>query len=102
MADDDIQRLLNEVSAATGSSAAKSGSTGNSSPASSSGGGEVVRGGAGGRIAFAVVAAVGMGVFTWVAGIVLPFVDAFSAGVGGVIAGFATAIVAGPPRWFSN
>ncbi len=101
MADDDIQRLLNEVSAATGGSAAKSSSTSSSTPAVRSGG-SVARGGAGGRIAFAVVAGVGMGVFSWVAGVLLPFVDAFSAGVGGVIAGFATAIVAGPPRWFSS
>lgn len=101
MADDDIQRLLNEVSAATGGTSAKSGGS-SSSPVPATAGREVARGGAGGRIAFAVVAGVGMGVFTWVAGIVLPFVDAFSAGVGGVIAGFATAIIAGPPRWFSN
>lgn len=101
MADDDIQRLLNEVSAATGGSPAKSGSPSSGSPAVRSGA-EVARGGAGGRIAFAVVAAVGMGVFSWCAGVFLPFVDAFSAGVGGVIAGFATALIAGPPRWFSN
>jgi hypothetical protein len=102
MADDDLQRLLNEVSAATGGSPQPSTSRADAARSQSNSGRDLVRGSVGGRIAFAVVASVGMGVFTWFAGLILPFTDAFSAGVGGLIAGFATAILAGPPRWFSS
>lgn len=100
MADDDIQRLLNEINTATGGASQPTSS--GSQPASAPPGRDLVRKGAGGRIAFAVVSGIGMGVLAWVAGVLLPFVDAFSAGVGGLIAGFATAVIAGPPRWFSS
>jgi hypothetical protein len=49
-----------------------------------------------------VIAAVGLGAMTWFVGLILPFTSAVSAGIGGAIAAFITAFVAGPPRWFSS
>lgn len=55
-----------------------------------------------GRIAFAVVAAVGVGVTGWVVGLLLPFLGGVSMGFGAALGAFVTALVAGPPRWFSS
>lgn len=56
----------------------------------------------GGRFPFAVIAAVVMGGAGWVSGLLLPGLASWSAGVGAAFAGFLTALIAGPPRWFSS
>jgi hypothetical protein len=98
MADDEIERLLREIDAtnsparpASGSEVAKTSNT----PA-------VPQSGGGGRLAFSMIAAVGMGAAAWFVGLILPFTSAVSAGIGGAFAAFVTALIAGPPRWFSS
>jgi hypothetical protein len=109
MADDEIERLLREIDA-TNSSAKPGGSVEKAT------GGAVAKNdnlpaksgeSGGGRLAFAVVAAVGAGVVTFGVGAFLwlvPFINpsALDMGFGGAIAGFITALLAGPPRWFSS
>lgn len=56
----------------------------------------------GGRIPFAVMSAVVMGGAGWISGLLLPGLASWSAGVGAAFAGFLTALIAGPPRWFSS
>jgi hypothetical protein len=96
---DDIERLLAEVSKTTTPSA-KSEKSPASRPSpqppekSSS---------AGGRLAFAVVAAVVLGLAGFVVGIFVPFfLGGFSTAVGAAGGAFLTALAAGPPRWFSS
>ena len=97
MADDEIERLLREIDAANASATGKP--TGDVAKVSKDV--ERTKGG-GGRLAFSVVAAVGLGAATWFVGLILPFTSAVSAGIGGAIAAFVTAMIAGPPRWFSR
>jgi hypothetical protein len=101
MAEDEIERLLREVETTTaGSTGGQPASrpTAEVTPAVPTGGG---------RFAFAAIAAVvmgaasfGVGAFLWL----VPFVNpsALDMGFGGEIAAFLTALVAGPPRWFSS
>lgn len=101
MADDDIERLLREVSAlntgATSSSSPKVPATSSSnSPAKKE------ASSAGGRLAFAVGSGVVLGAAGWFGGLLMPFVGSFSAGVGAAFGAFAAALIAGPPRWFSS
>lgn len=80
---DDIEKLLAEVSP---------------SPTTR----EPARRSPGGRVAFAVVAAVAIGITGWLAGLLLPFLGSVSMGTGAALGAFLTALVAGPPRWFSS
>lgn len=96
---EDFDRLLAQIEAATGSTvpplpASKKASV----PARQ----ETAGGGAGGRIAFGLVAAAALGVGGWLVGLILPFLGAMSMGIGAAGAAFVTALVAGPPRWFSS
>lgn len=59
-------------------------------------------GGVGGRLAFGLVAGAALGVGGWFFGLVMPFMSATSMGFGAAGAAFITALVAGPPRWFSS
>lgn len=107
MADDDIDRLLREVAASTGtpsstpqpvaSSVAETGTPAKGTPTR-----QTKAGGPGGRLAFAAVSAVALGILGWAVGLVLPFLGAGSSGIGAAIGAFVTAMVAGPPRWFSS
>ena len=90
---DDIERLLAQVNQTTGS--APSPATKASPPARRDDK-------PGGRVAFAVVAAVVLGLVTWLIGVILPFVGAINMGVGGAVGAFVAALIAGPPRWFSS
>ncbi len=95
MADDEIEKLLREINASTqGASGAvdKPQSRSLAKPEAAGGG----------RLAFAVVAGVGLGATTFVFAVLTPFTDAFQMGTAGAFAGFVTALVAGPPRWFSS
>lgn len=99
MADDEIERLIREVDAMNSGKPAPS-----NVPAKASG--SVPAKGDGkqssGRLAFAVGATVVLAPVTWFVGLILPFQSAVSTGIGGAIAAFITAFVAGPPRWFSQ
>jgi hypothetical protein len=113
MAEDDIERLLREIEATTSGTSPTSGAseaTGGSIPARSSDNSpaersrevEATSGSAGGRIAFAGVAAGITGVGAFLFGVFTPFTDALDMGFAAAVAGFLTGIVAGPPRWFSS
>lgn len=100
MADDDIERLLREVGAANaGGSSTPERSSPSKSPAKKD---DSSGGGAGGRLAFAVGSGIVIGGAGWFAGLLMPFVGSFSSGVGAAFGAFLTAIIAGPPRWFSS
>lgn len=95
---DDIEKLLAQVSQTT----QQPGTT----PAKKSGS-EVARKGGdkpGGRFAFAVITALVFGGIAFVVGwLFTPFVlTGTSMGVGAALGSFATALLAGPPRWFSS
>ena len=100
---DDIEKLLAEVSKSTSpsSGSASSASTparkDDRTPAKSG------EGAAGGRLAFAVITALILGGAAFVVGIITPFVlSGPSMGFGAAIGAFVTALLAGPPRWFSS
>lgn len=100
MADDEIEKLLREINATSSPPASTSGkqvAKPENSPARRESGGS-----AGGRLAFAGIAAVGMGAAGWFSGLVLPFLGAGSVGVGAAFGAGLTALIVGPPRWFSS
>jgi hypothetical protein len=99
MADDEIERLLREVSATTGSSAGANvpATQPSSTPARVEGTST-----GGGRLAFAGIAAVGMGGAVFVFALLTPFTDNFWTATGAAMGAFFTGLVAGPPRWFSS
>lgn len=96
MAEDDIEKLLNEISQSTTAP----------SPASSAAqkqGKSVQRNESGsGRLPFAIAIAVVLGGIGFIAGLIFPFVGGFSAGIGAAMGSFLTALITGPPRWFSR
>lgn len=93
MADDDLERLLREIERNTGAPVQPAPSRSVESTKAAS---------PGGRLAFAGIAAVTLGGATWFLGLLMPFVGATSAGIGGAVAAGVTALIAGPPRWFSS
>jgi hypothetical protein len=96
---DDIERLLAEVNKTTTPSAKSEKSPATRSPAAP----PEKSGTAGGRFAFAVVAAAVLGLAGFVVGIFVPFfLGGFSTAVGAAGGAFLTALAAGPPRWFSS
>ncbi|TAK70741.1 MAG: hypothetical protein EPO13_02435 [Actinomycetota bacterium] len=96
--DDDIERLLREVEAAnSGSPAAVGREPARSRPKDAAQ--QADSPGGVGRFRFAVMAALVMAVPTGLLGLFLPFVGSFQLAIGGAIGAFATAAVAGPPRW---
>lgn len=92
MADDDIEKLLAEINRAT---------SGSSTPVPASKLPDH-RGAGPRRLGFVVVALVGGAGVSWFIGLLMPFVSATSAGIGGAIAAGLTALVAGPPRWLGG
>jgi hypothetical protein len=97
---DDIERLLAEVNKST-AGGASAGSAKNT-PAKKSRGEVESAKSAGGRLAFAVVAAAFLGVLGFVFGLFMPFFGTIETGGGAAFGAFLTALVAGPPRWFSS
>ncbi|MFM8774668.1 MAG: hypothetical protein ACKOFP_12735 [Actinomycetota bacterium] len=93
---DDIERLLAEVSGTTSGSgavekqAASPAKRGSDKPC--------------GRLAFAIVTAVAFGGIAFIIGwLFTPFVlSGTSLGLGAAVGSFVTALIAGPPRWFSS
>ena len=105
MAEDEIERLLREVQAGTSGSPASGGlsstSAGGSAPVPR-GSAEGAPRSAGGRMAFAGIAAGVSGVGAFLVGVFTPWTDALDMGFAAAVAAFVTAAVAGPPRWFSS
>lgn len=101
MAEDEIERLLREVNATSATPPSSGASAG--VPATRSGA-EVAKadGKPGGRLAFGVVAGVVMGGGAWLLGVFTPWTDALDMGFAAAGAAFLTALIAGPPRWFSS
>lgn len=98
MAEDDIERLLRELNATSGGQP-----TSSREPATKPSGDVTSRGGsAGGRIAFAAVAAGVTGVGGFLFAVFTPWTDALDMGFAAGTAAFLTGLVAGPPRWFSS
>ncbi len=97
MADDEIERLLREVNATSSGSTNPPGEVQKRSSDI-----EPSSGGAGGRLAFSLVAAGITGVGAFVFGVFTPWTDALDMGFAAAVAGFLTGLVAGPPRWFSS
>jgi hypothetical protein len=95
---DDIEKLLAQVSQTTPSTSA--------SPAKKAGSDVAKKGDGkpGGRFAFAFITALVFGGVAFVVGwLFTPFVlTGTSMGVGAALGSFATALLAGPPRWFSS
>ncbi len=95
---DDIEKLLAQVSQTTQQPGA--------TPAKKSGSDVAKKSGdkPGGRFAFALVTALVFGGIAFVVGwLFTPFVlTGTSMGVGAALGSFATALLAGPPRWFSS
>ncbi len=97
MAEDEIERLLREIDATTAKPIAQ--------PPAPKASAEVARSddsSSGGRLVFAGIAAAALGFGAFLFGIFTPWTDALDMGVAGAGAAFITALVAGPPRWFSN
>ena len=99
---DDIEKLLAEVNKSTSGGAPKK----DASPAKKAKA-EVAQQGSGksgGRFAFAVISSLVFGGVAFVVGwLFTPFIlTGTSMGVGAAVGSFATALLAGPPRWFSS
>jgi len=96
---DDIEKLLAEVSQTTQPTAKAT-----HAPAKKAKGDVAKADKPGGRFAFAVISAVVFGAIAFVVGwLFTPFVlSGTSMGVGAALGSFATALLAGPPRWFSS
>ena len=94
MADDEIERLLREVADSTnpGRPALPD------KPASPGRWTGALRG----RLGFAIVAGVALGVAGWLIGLFLPFVGAGSMGTGAAIGAFVTGLIGGGPRWLDR
>jgi hypothetical protein len=98
---DDIEKLLAEVSQSSTAASDKKATPDKKANA------EVAQPGSGkpgGRFAFAVISALVFGSIAFVVGwLFTPFVlTGTSMGVGAALGSFATALLAGPPRWFSS
>jgi hypothetical protein len=96
MAEDEIERLLREVSGTSSSPASQS------SPKEKASSEVAQTGSATGRLAFAAISGAIMGAGGWFIGLMLPFLGAGSMGVGAALGAFITAMVTGAPRWFSR
>ena len=95
MADDEIEKLLRQIDGASGSSGEVAKPAGKTPVKKETKSG-------GGRVAFAVFSGIVLAPAAWCVGLILPFTSAVSAGIGGAFAAFVTALIAGPPRWFSS
>jgi hypothetical protein len=99
---DDYEKLLAQIEAATGKPVNPPVPRPQAATPASTKNHEAGAQGAGGRIAFGAIAGVTLGIGGWFVGLLLPFFGAGAMGLGAAGAAFITALVAGPPRWFSS
>lgn len=94
--DDEIEKLLREISAQDSTAAAPLQRKDSGSPAKKDDSTE------GGRFVYAAVGAAIMGAGGAISGLILPGISMISTGIGAAIGAFVIALVSGPPRWFSR
>jgi hypothetical protein len=97
MANDDIEKLLREINEtnAPGQSAAPVSTNKNAVKKSDSPSSR-------GRLPFAVASGVVVGGSGAIFGLLFPFFTIIQTGLTAAVAAFVTALIAGPPRWFSS
>ena len=94
--DDEIEKLLREISSQDSAQPTPSQRKDSHPPANQS---EPT---SGGKLTFATVGAAVMGTGGAVSGLFLPGISMFSTGIGAAVGAFVIAMVSGPPRWFSR
>ncbi len=94
--DDEIEKLLREISAQDSQQPAPVQRKESGAPAQRD------QSTSGGRVAYAAIGAAVMGAGGAVAGLLLPGISIFSTGIGAAVGAFVIALVSGPPRWFSR
>lgn len=94
--DDEIEKLLREISAQDSAQPAPLQRKESNSPAQRD------ESTSGGRFAYAAVGAAVMGAGGAVSGLLLPGISMISTGIGAAVGAFVIALVSGPPRWFSR
>ncbi len=94
--DDEIEKLLREISAQDSPQPAPMQRGESSTPAQRD------DSTSGGRVAYAAVGAAVMGAGGALSGLILPGISMISTGIGAAVGAFVIALVSGPPRWFSR
>jgi hypothetical protein len=94
--DDEIEKLLREISAQDSQQPAPVQRKESGTPAQRD------ESASGGRFAYAAIGAAVMGAGGAVAGLILPGISIISTGIGAAVGAFVIALVSGPPRWFSR
>lgn len=94
--DDEIEKLLKEISAQDSPQPARVKREDSVTPAQRD------DGTSGGRLAYAAVGAAVLGAGGAISGLLLPGISIISTGIGAAVGAFVIALVSGPPRWFSR
>jgi len=94
--EDEIEKLLREISAQDSPQSAPLQRNESRSPAEQS------ESTSGGRIPYAAAGAAVMGAAGAAAGLLLPGISIMSTGIGAAAGAFLIALISGPPRWFSR
>lgn len=106
MADDEIEKLLKEINASsspiTGSSASSEVASQKAHVEKKSHKKKSETSSGSGRFPFAVASGVVVGGSGAVFGLLFPFFTIIETGLTAAVAAFVTALIAGPPKWFSS
>ncbi len=106
MAEDEIEKLLREINASStptsGSSSSSEVSSRKSDVGKKARHKESESSSGSGRFPFAVASGVVVGGAGAVFGLLFPFFTIIGTGLTAAVAAFITAIIAGPPKWFSS
>lgn len=94
--DDEIERLLREISAQDSQQSAPLQRKESGSPAQRD------ESPSGGRIGYAIVGAAVMGAGGAVSGLLFPGISMISTGIGAAVGAFVIDLVSSPPRWFTR
>jgi len=94
--DDEIEKLLREISAQDSPQPAPVQRNESGTPAQRD------DSTSGGRFAYAAIGAAVMGAGGALSGLILPGISMISTGIGAAVGAFVIALVSGPPRWFSR
>lgn len=94
--EDEIEKLLREISAQNSPQPAPLQRAESGTPA------QREDSTSGGRFVYAAVGAAVMGAGGALSGLLLPGISMISTGVGAAVGAFVIALVSGPPRWFSR